>query len=252
MKYFTNFICKYLLLFAFSLFAISLTGCAGNLKDFSKMNNSEFQKAAFCPERSDSVVKMLYMQVKPEIQTWLTEKKFAATRHNATDKLRLCLYPSGYIHFDKYFSFDKIEENKEFTSAHIPPILSTQINSVIKLYFIKSDSSVSINDSLVIYYEENAPRSKQSIQNTVMKNMANLRRLYNSYLRTRPDFRGKITTKFAIDEFGKVIYYKTLSSSMDSESFDKKIEENIKKWEFPVLHREGDVTEVTYPFVFSP
>lgn len=49
-------------------------------------------------------------------------------------------------------------------------------------------------------------RSKASIMHTVMENLGTIRYAYNKWLRQHPNAAGKITVKFAIDEFGNVIF----------------------------------------------
>ena len=48
----------------------------------------------------------------------------------------------------------------------------------------------------------------------VMQNIAALRYAYNKRLREKPGLKGKITCKFAIDEFGKVIFCEALESTI--------------------------------------
>jgi hypothetical protein len=94
-------------------------------------------------------------------------------------------------------------------------------------------------------------RSKASIMRVVMQNLAALRYAYNKRLREKPGLKGKITVKFAIDEFGKVIFTQVVESTMADPELETTVADKIKRWVFEKIDKPGDVTEVIYPFVFS-
>jgi TonB family protein len=94
-------------------------------------------------------------------------------------------------------------------------------------------------------------RSKASIMRVVMQNIAALRYAYNKRLREKPGLKGKITVKFAIDEFGKVIFASVVESTMGDSELETIVVDKIKRWVFEKIDKPGDVTEVVYPFVFS-
>ncbi len=94
-------------------------------------------------------------------------------------------------------------------------------------------------------------RSRASIMRVVMQNLAALRYAYNKRLREKPGLKGRITVKFAIDEFGKVIFCSVVSSTMNDPPLEKTVVSKIKRWVFEKIDKPGDVTEVVYPFVFS-
>ncbi|GBU20653.1 hypothetical protein R80B4_00532 [Fibrobacteres bacterium R8-0-B4] len=94
-------------------------------------------------------------------------------------------------------------------------------------------------------------RSRASIQRVVMQNMAALRYAYNKRLREKPGLTGKITVKFAIDEFGRVIFAQVVESTMADSELESTVVSRVKSWNFEKIDKPGDVTEVTYPFVFS-
>jgi TonB family protein len=94
-------------------------------------------------------------------------------------------------------------------------------------------------------------RSRASIMRVVMQNLAALRYAYNKRLREKPGLKGKITCKFAIDEFGKVIFCEVLESTMQDSQLEDEVVDKIKRWVFEKIDKPGDVTEVVYPFVFS-
>jgi TonB family protein len=94
-------------------------------------------------------------------------------------------------------------------------------------------------------------RSRASIQRVVKQNMAALRDAYSKRLRDKPGLTGKITVKFAIDEFGKVIFAQIVESTMSDSKLESTVVSRVKNWNFEKIDKPGDVTEVTYPFVFS-
>jgi len=94
-------------------------------------------------------------------------------------------------------------------------------------------------------------RSRASIQRVVMQNMAALRYAYNKRLRDKPGLSGKITVKWAIDEFGKVIFAQVVESTINDPELEVTIKEKIARWVFEKIDKPGDVTECVYPFVFS-
>ena len=75
-------------------------------------------------------------------------------------------------------------------------------------------------------------RSKASIMRVVMQNLSTLRHAYNKRLRTNRNLFGKITIKFAIDEFGEIIYSEVVSSTCRDTVFEKKINSLVSKWKF--------------------
>ena len=94
-------------------------------------------------------------------------------------------------------------------------------------------------------------RSRASIQRVVMQNMAALRHAYNRRLREKPGLNGKITVKFAIDEFGKVIFAQVVETTMNDAELEQIVVARVRSWAFEKIDKPGDVTEVVYPFVFS-
>jgi|GEM_PF-2624188 len=94
-------------------------------------------------------------------------------------------------------------------------------------------------------------RSRASIQRVVMQNMAALRHAYNRRLREKPSLSGRITVRFAIDEFGKVISAQMVETTMNDPELEQIVVARVRSWNFDKVDKQGDVTEVVYPFVFS-
>jgi outer membrane biosynthesis protein TonB len=94
-------------------------------------------------------------------------------------------------------------------------------------------------------------RSRESIMATVNNNLPDLKTLYNYRIRNNSNLEGTVKVKFAIDEFGKVIYCKTIESTVNDSVFEKEIESEVNGWSFDKIDKPADVTEVIYPFVFK-
>jgi len=94
-------------------------------------------------------------------------------------------------------------------------------------------------------------RSKSEIMRVVMQNIGALRYAYNRCLREKPGIKGKITIRFAIDEFGNVIHCEVVNSSMGDKDLESTVIGKITRWKFDRIDKPGDITEVVYPFVFS-
>ncbi len=94
-------------------------------------------------------------------------------------------------------------------------------------------------------------RTKASIMRVVVQNMSALRYAYSKRLRDKPGLKGKVTIKFAIDEFGKVIFCQVVESTMGDSDLEASLLDKIKRWVFDKIDKPGDISEVTYPFVFS-
>jgi TonB family protein len=84
-----------------------------------------------------------------------------------------------------------------------------------------------------------------------MQNLAALRYAYNKRLREKPGLGGKITVKFAIDEFGTVIFCQIVDTNMGDPTLEQEVVSKIKRWAFGKIDKPGDVTEVIYPFAFT-
>jgi TonB family protein len=94
-------------------------------------------------------------------------------------------------------------------------------------------------------------RSRSEIMRVVVQNIGALRYAYNRYLREKSGIKGKITVKFAIDEFGNVVDCEVVSSSIGYEELESAVKAKIMRWKFDKIDKPGDITEVVYPFVFS-
>jgi len=94
-------------------------------------------------------------------------------------------------------------------------------------------------------------RSRASIKRIIMQNMPAIRYAYHKRLREKPDLCGKITVKLAIDEFGKVIFAQAVESTIGDSELESTVVARFRSWNFEKIDKPGDITEVTYPFIFS-
>ena len=94
-------------------------------------------------------------------------------------------------------------------------------------------------------------RQRNTIIRVVRQNLAALRYAFNKRLREKSDLGGKVTVQWAIDEFGNVLFVKVVDATIDDEEFIAAVVKKIKLWKFGKIDKPGDVTEVTYPFIFS-
>jgi hypothetical protein len=94
-------------------------------------------------------------------------------------------------------------------------------------------------------------RSRESIMRTLIQNLPTLRYAYNRWLCENPGLKGKITVKFAIDEFGVVLHCEIINSFTDKTEINNRVAAIIKSWNFGKVDKPGDITEVVYPLVFS-
>jgi len=95
-------------------------------------------------------------------------------------------------------------------------------------------------------------RSRTSVMRVVRPNMDNLNNAYELRLKDNPGMQGRITVRWDIDEFGNVIRAKLVSSTVNDSIFELTVINKIRNWTFGRIEIPGDITEVEYPFVFTP
>lgn len=202
-----------------SLIMTKISEHNAEINDFFKNHDSVFNK-------NDSV--FLPLTLNPNGKFVLTISKKAVKWDSLSEVQLIDLFNS--------FGFDSIP----FDPLCVQFNLSVRKKSEQKFSATLTDS---INYSVF--------RSKASIMQVVMINLKHLRYAYNWRLRQVPGIKGKIVVKFAIDEHGTVIFSQTISSTVNDKKMEKDIAILIKRWIFCPIDKPGDVTEVTYPFVFS-
>jgi len=93
-------------------------------------------------------------------------------------------------------------------------------------------------------------RSSASILAVIRSHAPGLRHLYNTFLRTQPGMKGKVTLRFAIAPSGQVVDVGMAASTTDAPAFDKQVAEKVMAWRFEPVKAIGNDL-VTVPFDFS-
>ena len=83
-------------------------------------------------------------------------------------------------------------------------------------------------------------------------NSGNIVRAYSKRWAEKPGLEGRITVKFGIDENGDVVSCKAIGSTINDPPLEEIVIKNVKSWKFGEIYNPGDVTEVVYPFNFTP
>jgi hypothetical protein len=94
-------------------------------------------------------------------------------------------------------------------------------------------------------------RNRAEIMRVVLQNIQALRYAYNKRLMDKPELRGKMICKFAIDESGKVLACELIESTLNDGVLENTVNNLILHWRFEKIDKPGDITEIVYPFVFS-
>jgi hypothetical protein len=227
--------------------------------DCTAQNNDNFDFVAFQklqnnPSRSVEVVKPKINSAKSSLigifkeyhEKLLNLPKYNLTFHISPQGYLSCLVDSLRYSKDSVFltNLQNLFKTIKFDSLSIDNSAS-KIKGTINFDNVTTDFILS---DTVLYYQA---RSKQSIMCVVYPNLKPMRYLYNRYLRDEGMFRGKITIKFAIDEYGKVIFAKVIENTTNNSKFADEELELVKNWQFQKIYNPNDVTEIVYPFIFS-
>ncbi len=91
-------------------------------------------------------------------------------------------------------------------------------------------------------------RSQQSIRDVIVSYMGRVTYVYNKYLKTNPDLRGKVLIEITIAASGDVTNAKIISSTVGNRAFENELLSVVRRFKFKPIP-EGVVT-VQNPFVF--
>ncbi len=91
-------------------------------------------------------------------------------------------------------------------------------------------------------------RSQQSIRDVIVSYMGRVTYIYNKYLKTNPDLRGKVLIEITIAASGDVTNAKIISSTVGNRAFENELLSVVRRFKFKPIP-EGVVT-VQNPFVF--
>jgi hypothetical protein len=136
------------------------------------------------------------------------------------------------------WKFDKIDKPGDITVVTYP--------------FDFSQESRSGSEALAVGTDSTGGRSKKSIFKAIKTQSSEFKKIYRARLADRPGLKGKIYFKFAINEFGSVVYCKIDRSTVNDETLENKLAELISRWKFEKTDTPGDLIAVNYPFIFTP
>jgi TonB family protein len=91
-------------------------------------------------------------------------------------------------------------------------------------------------------------RSEESLRQALAQNMGRLQYIYNKYLKTTPDLRGKVEVEVTINADGTVANVAVLSSEIAIPDFQREIVSAIRRWKYEAIAK-GQV-KVVYPILF--
>ncbi len=94
-----------------------------------------------------------------------------------------------------------------------------------------------------------ASRSASEIMKVVKQRTPGLRHIYNTHLKKKPGFQGKVTLKFTIAPGGEIISIAVANSTTGFPEFDSAVKSAVSKWTFNKI-KSGNTT-VTIPFTFT-
>ncbi|MFW6327515.1 MAG: AgmX/PglI C-terminal domain-containing protein [Bacteroidota bacterium] len=95
-------------------------------------------------------------------------------------------------------------------------------------------------------------RPRDNVQKTVLENIKSLKTIYDQRRVENPELEGKILVRFAINDRGQIIQSEVIEQNVQDSLFMRQIVGELRRWEFGQIKIKGDVTEVIYPFVFTP
>ena len=176
----------------------------------------------------------------------------------------LCIYPDGQVYLARSFKSDtaladssrnKRSANIKLPGSRFPAISDTSFYSNLFLRCYLDPIGLHLLPDPKIVFSRGIManmRSKASIQDIVVQNMPSLVYAYNKRLKNNPSESGMITVKFAINDLGKIVYIRICGSTIHDADLEYEVLDKIRTWTFPRISKVGDVTEVTYPFQFTP
>lgn len=209
---------------------------------------SEFLSTIDSTSRSSELVSNLLMESAHELVSCLQP---VIIQDTGRCRFVLIISPDGKTtvkHSTHRVDTSRIKEASEKASAALTRLPEVSGIWVTRGFELKGNTIIpdSAND-----YSKISGRSKASIMKVVMTYLKNLRYAYNRRLASGKEIKGRITVKFAIDHYGRVIFVKQLKSGVNDRLLKEAVVEQVASWKFEPILKPKDVTEVVYPFVFS-
>jgi hypothetical protein len=91
---------------------------------------------------------------------------------------------------------------------------------------------------------------RDTVKKYIATKMGAVKACYQKGLQSNPALAGKVTVAFLIQPNGAVLGQKVAATTLENDSVESCILNNIKSWRFPQA-KGGGVTKVVYPFLFS-
>ncbi len=92
-------------------------------------------------------------------------------------------------------------------------------------------------------------RNEQSLYKVLSQNIGRLQYIYEKFLKTNPDIRGKVEVEVTINPDGSIANVAVLSSEIPIPDFQRQLVDAIRRWKFEAI-AQGQM-KVVYPIVFN-
>lgn len=218
-------------------------------------SKDEFLRAAVHPLREDSLILAKSDTIKSMLNKLFT--RYYSMHRHSVDTVILEVLPTGELQFSRLRKrghidqFTKKQINKRLASIKYERIPNYSVSKALLIEVFSEGENAKVGEIIDLYYTMTGGRSRESIMYIVRKNLPYLKYKYNDYLKNGNEIAGRVTVKFAVDEFGTIIFCKVYESAIKNEAFQKDVVKIVRQWRFAPLYKRGDVTEINYPFIFS-
>lgn len=92
-------------------------------------------------------------------------------------------------------------------------------------------------------------RNEQSLYKVLSQNIGRLQYIYEKFLKTNPDIRGKVEVEVTINPDGSIANVAILSSEIPIPDFQRQLVDAIRRWKYDAI-AQGQM-KVVYPIVFN-
>ena len=140
--------------------------------------------------------------------------------------------------------------NKKLSNTNFGVTKDSLFSAFFQIIIINDNENSAIKVSEKIKYS-NERRSRGSIQNVITSYLDELTTLYNRRLGQKHGLAGKITVKFIIDPYGRVISTSIVESTVNDTLLEQATLQQIMHWKFAHILSNRDITECVYPFIYN-
>lgn len=92
-------------------------------------------------------------------------------------------------------------------------------------------------------------RNEQSLYKVLSQNIGRLQYIYEKFLKTNPDIRGKVEVEVTINPDGSIANVAVLSSEIPIPDFQRQLVDAVRRWKYDAI-AQGQM-KVVYPIVFN-